>query len=81
MGSQLQKEKSGHILRFEMVKMSERREIYTKYKKGVEQRKGRRGRGEKRVGNKEERGKKRLYNGKETLVNKIQDCSQRAPSS
>lgn len=53
MGSQLQKEKRSPILCFKMVKMLERREIYTKYKKGVEQRKER-GRERKGVG-KEER--------------------------
>ena len=57
MGSQLQKEKRGPILCFRMVKMSEGREIYTKYKKGVEQRKERRGRGGKGAGKKEEKGK------------------------
>lgn len=61
MGSQLQKEKRGPILCFKMVKMLERREIYTKYKKGVEQRKER-GRGRKGVGKKEERGKWHIWN-------------------
>lgn len=52
--------------------MSEGREICTKYKKGVEQRKERRGRGEK--GSKEGKKKKMtLHNGTKSLLNKIQD--------
>lgn len=79
MGSQLQKEKRGLILRFKMVKMSEGREIYTKYKKGVEQRKKRK---KEKRGWKEGRKKKMmLHNGTKLLVNKIRDLCKQALSS
>lgn len=54
MGSQLP-EKRGPILCLKMIKMSEGREICTKYKKGVEQRKEEEE--EERLQKKEERGK------------------------